>query len=181
MYVVRSLLYVAYSPYLQTGHEYAGRSSAPGSFTIWTGHLDTTELIPNFTPVGCSASSSNPVIAAGPAVDVQQLYAAGAQYNVTTIGGFTPSVGATGGYIIGGGTGAFSAKYGLGVDSEYLKHLTVKSLTAFEDVLQFDVVLANGTQTSANACQNPDLFWAMRGGGGVFGVHTKVYIKAHPP
>lgn len=105
---------------LQTGHDYTGRSSAPGSFTIWTGHLDSTELIPNFTPSGCSPFSSTPVIAAGPAVDVEQLYAAGAQYNVTTIGGATPSVGATGGYIIGGGTGLLATKYGLGVDSEYL-------------------------------------------------------------
>ena len=48
------------------------------------------------------------------------------------------------------------------------------------DVVQYDVVLVNGTQTVANACKNQELFWAMRGGGGVFAIASKTYIKAHP-
>lgn len=45
------------------------------------------------------------VIAAGPGVNVEGLYEAGGKNGVVTIGGYTPSVGAAGGYIVGGGTG----------------------------------------------------------------------------
>ena len=65
---------------------------------------------------------------AGPAVDVQTLYTAAAQVNRITIGGFTPTVGAAGGYIIGGGTGPIGPHYGLGVDSESRHLLSVSSL-----------------------------------------------------
>ena len=57
-----------------------------------------------------------------------------------------------------------SRKYGFGVDN----------------VLQFKVVLANGSFVTADACTNQDLFWALRGGGGgTFGVVTSVHYKIH--
>jgi hypothetical protein len=57
---------------------------------------------------------------AGPAVNVEDLFAAGARFGVTTIGGFVPSVGATGGYILGGGLGPLTPTYGMGVDSKFV-------------------------------------------------------------
>jgi FAD/FMN-containing dehydrogenase len=48
------------------------------------------------------------------------------------------------------------------------------------DVVQYEVVLANGTITIANDALNADLFWALRGGGGAFAVVTRTYLKAHP-
>ena len=58
-----------------------------------------------------------------------------------------------------------SRQYGIGVDQ----------------VVEFDVVMVNGTQTKVDACSNPDLFWALRGGGGgTFGVVTHVQYKLHP-
>ena len=53
---------------------------------------------------------------------------------------------------------------------------------AVDNVLEFDVVIANGTLLTANTCTNSDLFWALRGGGGgTFGVVTRVVHKAHEP
>ena len=47
-------------------------------------------------------------------------------------------------------------------------------------MLEVDVVIADGTLLTANACTNTDLFWALRGGGGgTFGVATRVVHKAH--
>ena len=76
------------------------------------------------------------------------------------------SVGAAGGYLQGGGHSPMSPMFGLTVDN----------------VLEIDVVLANGTLLTTNACTNPDLFWALRGGGGgTFGVVTRAVYKAHEP
>lgn len=67
---------------------------------------------------GCG-SESQQVISAGPGVLVDQLYAFGAEHNVITAGGFCPTVGATGGFILGGGTGPWATTLGLGVDSKH--------------------------------------------------------------
>ena len=66
---------------------------------------------------------------------------------------------------MGGGHGFFTNRFGLGVDN----------------VLEFEVVLPTGTLAVANSYLNRDLFWALRGGGGgTFGIVTKVTMKAHP-
>ncbi|KAI8950396.1 FAD-binding domain-containing protein [Xylaria longipes] len=147
-----------------SGHDYTGRSSGVGSLAIWTRHLTSTEAVSTFVPEGCDNVEGHDVVVAGSGVNVEELYNWGAENGQVTIGGYTTTVGAAGGYILGGGLGPLVPIFGLGVDN----------------LLQVETVTADGEVKIANECQNSDLFWALRGGGGAFGVTTRIWLKSYP-
>jgi FAD/FMN-containing dehydrogenase len=142
-----------------TGHEYLGRSTALDSLMIWTHNLQSTSFQPNWQGTGKDAM----VLGAGVSAD-QAYTAAGNAGRSITLGAYS-SVGVAGGFAMGGGHGPLGPKYGLAVDN----------------ILQYTIVTADGQIRNANANQNSDLFWALRGGGGgTWGVVTETIYEVHP-
>jgi FAD/FMN-containing dehydrogenase len=88
---------------------------------------------------------------------------AAAEHGLATGFGDTGSVG-LGGLTLGGGVGYLVRKYGLTID----------------DLLAAEIVTADGQLLRVDAQNHPDLFWAIRGGGGNFGVATRFQFRLHP-
>ncbi|PVF95630.1 FAD-binding domain-containing protein [Serendipita vermifera] len=146
-------------------HDYLGRSSGNGTFGIQTINLKGIDFDDNFKP-DCAPDDKTPQsvvhIAAGEMW--YRVYQKASEHGVVVVGGGCYTVGAAGGWVLGGGHSSLSPQYGLGVDN----------------VVQFEIVTPDGELRIANAYTNKDLFWALRGGGPGFGVVTKVTYKTRP-
>ncbi|MEM8855552.1 MAG: FAD-binding protein, partial [Pseudomonadota bacterium] len=147
------------------GHDYLGRNMAPDSLLVWTHPMREVAFHPAFRPTGAPDSVA-PVKALSAQAGARwiEAYQVASQNDRYVQGGGCTSVGVAGGFIQGGGYGSFSKRYGTGAGS----------------VLEFEVVTAAGEVVIANAHQNTDIFWAMRGGGGgTFGIVSKITLLTH--
>ncbi|KAJ7689187.1 hypothetical protein B0H17DRAFT_1202544 [Mycena rosella] len=146
-----------------TGHDFKGRSSGQGTLALWTHNLKDISYDAAFVAEGCT--DAFPGVTAGAGVQFFEAFEFAEANNITLVGGSDATVGFTGGFLQGGGHGVLSPVLGLGVDR----------------ALQFKVVTPDGVYRTANACQNEDLFFALRGGGGgTFGVVLEATILAAP-
>ncbi|OTB12777.1 hypothetical protein K445DRAFT_320576 [Daldinia sp. EC12] len=147
-----------------TGHDYQGRSQAPGALSIWTHHMQGLETHTSFQPHGCDFTIDGTAATVGPGSQLANLYEELGKIGQIIVGGNSKSV-SVGGYLTGGGHSILAPRYGLGADQ----------------ILEMEVVTPAGDVVVANECQNQDLFWAMRGGGGsTFGVMTSVTVTTYP-
>jgi FAD/FMN-containing dehydrogenase len=94
---------------------------------------------------------------------LSEVDAATNAHGLGTPAGIISTTGA-GGLMLGGGIGHLTRNFGLSIDN----------------ILGAEVVLADGSVVQANEKENPDLYWALRGGGGNYGVVTKIDAQLHP-
>ncbi|CAI9635176.1 isoamyl alcohol oxidase [Alternaria burnsii] len=143
-----------------TGHDYLGRSTGAGSLAVWTHHLKDITHVPAYKGSGYNG----PAFKIGAGVQGFELMAASRDKGLVVVGGECPTVGVAGGYTQGGGHSAISTSFGLAADN----------------VLNWEVVTANGKLVNANPKENSDLYWALNGGGGsTYGVVVGMTVKAH--
>ena len=145
------------------GHSYLGTSSAPDSLLVWTRKMDAVTVHAAFTPAG-SAAAPVPAVSVGAGcmwLHAYQAVTTGAGRYVQ--GGGCTTVGVAG-LVQGGGFGSFSKAFG----------------TAAASLLEAEIVTADGRTHVVNPTQEPDLFWALKGGGGgTFGVVTRLTLATH--
>ena len=149
-----------------TGHDYLGRSNAADSLLVWTHRMREVTFHPDFRIAG-AGTGAPPVTAVSVAAGARwlEVYQVASQNGVYVQGGGCTSVGACGGFTLGGGFGSFSKRFGSGAGG----------------VLEIEVVTADGQVRVVNESQDSDLFWALRGGGGgTFGVVSRITYLAHP-
>jgi FAD/FMN-containing dehydrogenase len=134
------------------GHNVAGRAITDGGVMIDLAEMKRIEIDPD----AATAKAEGGVIWA-------ELNDAAAEYGLAVTGGVISTTGIAG-LTLGGGLGWLMSKHGLAADNL----IAVELVTANGDVLQVD------------AASHPDLFWALRGGGGNFGVATSFTYRLHP-
>lgn len=142
------------------GHSYQGTSNAPDSLLVWTRKMDRIELHDGFVGQGCG-DAPQPAVSLGAGVVWLHAYEAVSKAGRYVQGGGCATVGVAG-LVQSGGFGSFSKRFGM----------------AAAGLLEAEVVTADGRVRIANACSNPDLFWALKGGGGgSFGVVTRLTLR----
>lgn len=147
-----------------TGHDFMGRSTGYGALIINTHSFKDVKFIKRYTGPGEWRGTA---VTVGAGIQGRELYrhAFAQSPKQVVVGGECPTVGWAGGYVQGGGHGPLSSIYGMGADN----------------VLSFDAVTAEGKYVTANAKENADLYWALKGGGpGTFAVVTSVTVKTFP-
>ena len=129
-----------------SGHDFVGRSVGFGSLSIWTHWLKDFEFLPEYSIGEYHGMAAR--VSSG--IESWEVYDQMDSHNMTVLVAAGYTVGAFGGWMTGGGHCVLASKYGLGADQ----------------VLSINVITADGSFVTADVNQNPDLFYALRGGGG---------------
>jgi FAD/FMN-containing dehydrogenase len=134
------------------GHDWAGRGLRDGGLVVDLSRMRAVVVDPSarVARVGGGATATDVMAAAAP-------------FGLVAAAGNCGGVGMTG-LTLGGGYGPLNGRFGL----------------ASDNVLSAEVVLADGRTVVADATHEPELFWALRGGGGNFGVVTSMLVRLHP-
>jgi FAD/FMN-containing dehydrogenase len=147
------------------GHSYQGTSNAPDSVLIWSRAMNQVSVHEAFVASGCEGKAQAvPAVSCGAGATWIDLYHAVTSTAGRYVqGGGCTSVGVAG-LVQSGGFGSFSKGFA----------------TAAAGLLEAEVVTADGALRTVNACTNPDLFWAIKGGGGgSWGVITRLTLRTH--
>jgi FAD/FMN-containing dehydrogenase len=147
------------------GHGYQGTSSAPDSLLIWTRRMTDISLHEAFVAQGCSGKQ---VPQAGVSIGSGAMWADAYDAVVTRGGRYVQGGGCrtvgVAGLVQGGGFGSWSKRFG----------------TAAANLLEAEIVTADGQVRVVNECLGSELFWAIKGGGGgTFGVVTRLTLRTH--
>jgi FAD/FMN-containing dehydrogenase len=134
------------------GHNVAGRAVTDGGIMISLSDMKQIAVDPE-----------RAIVTAGGGVTWGELNAAAGAHGLAVTGGVVSTTGIAG-YTLGGGLGWLMARYGLAADNLH----AVELVTAAGDVLFVD------------SASHPDLFWALRGGGGNFGIVCSLEFQLHP-
>lgn len=197
------VLFMSTYMFLYSRHESLGRSFGESSIEIWTHNMQDVEFSDSFVPQGAPNGTAGipsttflyyvrivylfavtSAVTIGPGVNWGDLYNIVDTQGKVVVGGIGAggTVGAAGGWPMGGGHGILSPFFGLG-KSHFRRNLyTIFNIhVGVDNIVEETVVLPNGTHVTANLYTNSDLFWALRGGGGPsFGILTSVTYKTHP-
>ncbi len=134
------------------GHSWPGKSSCDGGMMIDLSRMDEVTVDPEARR-----------IFAGGGTLLNGLDTGALPHGLATTAGVVSHTG-VGGFTLGGGFGRLNRKFGLAVDN----------------VRSAEIVTADGEVRTISEEQDPDLFWAIRGGGGNFGVVTRFEFQLHP-
>ena len=134
------------------GHDFGGRSLCDGGVVIDCSHMRAVSVDPERRSATVQGGAT-----------IGDLIVAAQKHGLATTTGTISSVG-LGGLTLGGGYGPLLGKFGLVADN----------------LLSAQVVTADGRLLTADAKEHPDLYWALRGGGGNFGVMVSIEYRLHP-
>lgn len=133
------------------GHDWAGRCLNDGGIVLSMSKMNDIKIDP-----------LQHIARVGGGIKAKELIAAAAPYKQVAVTGTVGGIGFAG-FTLGGGYGPLSPTYGLAIDN----------------LLGAELVLADGSIVYASENTYPDLFWAIRGGGGNFGIVTSLTVRLH--
>jgi len=144
------------------GLRVAGQSTGHNSHPLAAG-LDHTVLVKTHRMRAVQIDAGARVARVEPGTLWMDVTYPAGEHGLAPLAGSSPDVGVAG-YVLGGGISWLARKYGL----------------ATNNIVAIEIVNAEGEQVRTSAVENSDLFWALRGGGGSFGIVTAIELELHP-